>query len=267
MAIIAEGQYLAIAPTLTNAQYTKLRTDVNGNLLTREVAQALESFNLNAGTGSTTGLCGTVLNTGKIYVALDCSATPVSGADWGISSDQQYTYQLFRSRQNELTATITLTDATAVDADDTFILNGLTFTAKTSGAVVANREYNLGADNAAAAVNLAALLTNATYGVPGIAIAITSPTTTDVLTITCTTATTLHFAQGSSAASEIAWVDNTLANLWVHAVVSGNTAANSTTRGLIVNQATVNGWPWCYLCLTNTSGSAAATFAVRAIRY
>jgi hypothetical protein len=29
----------------------------------------------------------------------------------------------------------------------------------------------------------------------------------------------------------------------------------------------MNGWKWGYVCLTNTSGSAAATFVVNTVRY
>lgn len=272
MAILGLGQFNTIAPTYTtDGQHGKLRVDKNGNLLVSSTTQARETPVIKAGAGSTYGLLSTggVVNAAKIYVVCDCSSVPVSAVDWVISSGQQFTYQFFRAASNPLTATITLTDATAVDDGDTFILNGLTFTAEaTEGdALAAERKFWTGASNAAAAVNLAALLLDGTYGVPGLsAAAITSPTTTDVLTLACDDASTLHFAQGTSDANEIAWADTTLTNLYTQAAVSSNVAATTGTSGTTYKQ-TVDGWPYAVLCYTNTSGSAAATPVIRSIRY
>jgi len=265
MTIVASGEHRDAAPELTDHQQCKLQLDVSGNLLTRAASQFTEDWNYNYGAASTYGLTtGTVANAAKIYVALDCSDFPVSGVDWGIKSDQQYTYQLFRSHQNELTATIVFTDATAVDNNDPVILNGITFTAKTSGAVAASHEYNLGADNGAAATNFAAAVT--AY-VPGVAAVSVAGAGIDTVTLTCTDATCLQFSRSTTDANEMAYTDNTLGSLWTHAAVSANQAANNTTRGIVLNQASVNGWEWCFLCLTNTSGGSAATFEVRALRY
>jgi hypothetical protein len=265
MAIVSQAEYTDLAPTLKDHQYSKLRCDVSGNLLTRDASQFTEPWNYNYGTGSTYGLAtGAVANAGKIYVALDCSDFPVSGVDWAIQSDAQYTYQLFRSHQNELTASIVFTDTTAVDNNDPVILNGITFTAKTSGAVAASHEYNLGADNGAAATNFAAAVT---AHVPGVSAVSVAGAGIDTVTLTCTDATCLQFSRSTTDANEMAYTDNTLASLWTHAAVSANQAANNTTRGIVLNQSDVNGWEWCFLCLTNTSGGAAATFEVRALRY
>jgi hypothetical protein len=267
MAIVGKGQYSSPSPSFsTDGEYGILQIDRSGSLCVTTRPPWPETPVNVAGAASTTGLIGTVANAAKIYVACDCSDFPVNYIDWVIDSDQQFTYQFYRANSNVLSATITLTDDTAVDNGDTFVLNGLTFTAKTSGAVAADHEYNLGANNAAAAVNLAALLVSAN-GVPGLSGAtITSPTTTDVITLACDEATTLQFGQGTSASNEIAYADTTLASLYTKDAVSSNTAATTTTAGLVIPQ-TMNGWKWGYVCLTNTSGSAAATFVVNTVRY
>ena len=66
----------------------------------------------------------------KMMSPMSAEATVVRNyIDWLIQSDQQYTYQFYRANSNPIAATITLTDATAVDDGDTFEVNGLTFTA------------------------------------------------------------------------------------------------------------------------------------------
>ena len=83
-----------------------------------------------------------------------------------------------------------------------------------------------------------------------------------VITLSCATpggtdeeATVIQFGQGSSDANEIAFADTTLASL----VKQGNgwsaIAANSTTAGALYAQD-VEGWPYCYLGLTNSSVDA-----------
>jgi hypothetical protein len=267
MALVSKAQYSSTSPSLsTDGEYEVLQVDRSGSLCVTTRPPWPETPVNVAGAASTTGLIGTVANAAKIYVACDCASFPVNYIDWVIDSDQQFTYQFYRANSNVLSATITLTDATAVDNTDTFVLNGITFTAVTSGAVAASHEFNLGASNAACAVNLAALLDSAN-GVPGIASAtITSPTTTDVITLACDTATTLQFAQGLSASDEITYADTTLTGLYTKDAVSSNTAATTTNAGWVIPQ-TMNGWKWGYVCLTNTSGSAAATFVVNTVRY
>lgn len=57
--------------------------------------------------------------------------------------------------------------------NETFVVNGVTFTCKTSGAT--GNEFNIGADNTATAVNIAAAVNaSATAGIPGIVTATSS---------------------------------------------------------------------------------------------
>jgi hypothetical protein len=80
-----------------------------------------------------------------------------------------------------------------------------------------------------------------------------------VVTLTCTTpgspaggykAPTLIFQQGTSAADEVAWDDNTLDNLIQDGALTSSVAANSTTAGKIYEQY-VDGYPYVYLGLKN----------------
>jgi hypothetical protein len=271
MAIMGLGEYNTTAPTYTTGgQHGKMQVDRNGNLRVNSVAAVRETPVIKAGAGSTYGLidaAGGVLNTAKLYVVCDCSAVGVSAVDWIVSSDAQFTYQFFRAAANPLKATLTLTDATAADADDTFILNGLTYTYKAGANVPATRFIGLGADNAAAAANTRLMLLDATYGLLGVSdVVATAPGGTDVLTITCTNTSTLNFAQGTSAANEVGYADLTLTNLYTQAAVSANVAATTGTNGYTYKQ-TVDGWPFAVLCYTNTSGGAAAAPVIRSIRY
>lgn len=269
MAIVSKGQYSTTAPTLsTDGEYECLQVDSSGNLFVHSTASGVLALpDPLAGATSTTGKIGTVANTAALYIVCDCSSVPVSYIDWVIASDQQFNYQFYRALEHPLSFTLTLTDAYAVDNTDTCVLNGLTFTCVTSGATTADREYNLGADNAAAAVNLTALLNDADYGVPGFTFAVAAVSATDVITATPTTATTVQFGQGTSAADEIAFTDATLANLYYQAAKVEDVAANSATMAGASYKQTLDGWPYGVLYLQNDSGSAAATFVVSALKY
>lgn len=222
-----------------------------------------------AGSYGGLGLIGTLpATTGTLLVRCDCTDRAVSKLAWQVQCDNGFKYTLYVSRTNVATATITLADATAVDDTDTFLLNGLTFTAEaTEGdADPAARKYWTGADNAACAVNLAAMLNHATYGVPGVvASAPAAVDATDVITLTTTTAPVLQFAQGTSAANEIAFSDTSLARLVQHTALSAAVAANATTDGELI-EMDVNGWPHAYILIANQDGDP-ATVVVRAIRY
>lgn len=216
-----------------------------------------------AGATSVLGKIGTVPASGTLYVRCPLPAGPgpaTKAVDWRIKCNTIHTITFYKARTNVLSGTITLTDATAVDDGDAFELNGLTFTAESteSDALASGRKFYM-PSQVLAATNLSALLTNATYGVPGIGtITQTAPTTTDVLTLTSDTNTALHFNQGSSAANEIAWADTTLASL----IKDSNTAAalnvadNSTTAGTLYRQD-ADGWPEVYVGILNTAVGAA----------
>jgi len=212
------------------------------------------------------GKIGTVAVAGTLYIRADLNTRSVAKMHWQVQCDKAWKYQLFLAHANVTGGTLTFADAYAVDNTDTCVLNGLTFTCVTSGATTADREYNLGADNAATAVNLAALLTNATYGVPGITTRVNAVAATDVITIEATTAPLLQFAQGGSAADEVAWAETTLAHLVPVAAQSAQQAANSTTDGSLIAQD-IYGWPYAYIAVSNDDGAAAATFVVKTICY
>lgn len=216
-----------------------------------------------AGDTSVLGKIGTVPASGTLYVRCPLPAGPgpaTKAVDWRIKCNTVHTVTFYKARTNVLSGTITLTDATAVDDGDTFELNGLTFTAETTAtdAILASRMW-AHTSQAAGAAALSALLTNATYGVPGIGtITVTAPTTTDVLTLTSDTNTALHFNQDTSAANEIAWVDTTLASLIKdsNTTAAANVADNSTTAGTLYRQD-ADGWPEVYVGILNTAVGAA----------
>ena len=222
-----------------------------------------------AASGSDAGLgkITTLVAAATDYIRLDCDRH-VAKVDWAVKADKAHTITLYRARTNVLGATITLTDATAVDDADTFILNGLTFTAETTegdASAAARKWYH--PSQAVGAANLAALLADTTYGVPGIgAITVTAPSTTDVLTIAAGRAPVYQFNQGASDANEVAWAQTTLASLVKHGAAVSGIAANSTTAGTFYEQW-CDGWPYCYLGITNNDGSNAMTYSVSATRY
>ena len=221
-----------------------------------------------AGATSVLGKIGTVPASGTLYVRCPLPAGPgpaTKAVDWRIKCNTIHTITFYKARTNVLSGTITLTDATSVDDEDTFELSGLTFTAETTAtdAILASRMW-YHASQVAGATALSALLTNATYGVPGIGtITVTAPTTTDVLTLTSSTNTALHFNQGTSDANEIAWVNTTLASLIKDGAAITGIADNSTTAGTLYQQW-ADGWPQVYAGITNNDSSNAATVVVGA---
>jgi hypothetical protein len=223
---------------------------------------------LAAATGSDGGYgkIGTILAAGVTYVR--CPVSDLTGrVKWRVKADKTHTVQLYVAEANVLSGTLTLSDATVVDDGDTFVLCGLTFTGEaTEGdASAAARKYWLGANNAEAAVNLTALLNHATYGVPGLTFTVAAVAATDVITIAATYATALHFAQGTSAANEIAFANTTLASLEKDGAPGSATAAETTTSGYTIEQYNDGLVP--YLGITNNDGADAMTPIISARRF
>ncbi|MFA6252639.1 MAG: hypothetical protein WCX74_04560 [Candidatus Paceibacterota bacterium] len=214
------------------------------------------------------GKIGTVAVAGTLYIRADLNTRSVAKMHWQVQCDKAWKYQLFLAHANVTGGTLTFADATAVDDEDSFALNGETFTCESTEeeATPATRQYFIGASNAAACANCATLLTDADYGVPGITTRVNAVAATDVITIEATTAPLLQFAQGTSASNEVAWAETTLAHLVPVGAQSAQQAANSTTDGSLVAQD-IYGWPYAYIALSNDDGAAAATFVVRTICY
>lgn len=268
MAIVSKGEYNVTRPTLGDNQYANLQLDSDGILLIREVPLSpLPTPVLLAGASSTTGKIGTVPAGETLAVVLDCTATPVTFVDWYVACDKAWSYQLGRSNSNPLSGTLTLADAAPVDDGDTFVLNGLTFTAEaTEGdASAAARKYYLGDDNAAASVNLTALLNNATYGVPGFTFSVAAVAATDVITAVGTSATTLQFAQDGSDAVEIAFSSTTKTKVNVQsALITGKTSTAAWAAETITEHY-IDGWGYAVFFITN-NGVDAATITVQGTR-
>lgn len=199
-----------------------------------------------------------------LYVVADCTDRAVSALEFDVKIDRVWAYRLYRARErNPLKATITLADATIVDAEDTFVLNGVTWTAKAADPVAADHEYLVGASNAATAANLAAALAG-DYG-PGATARVAAVSATDVITLEGTTAPCLQFAQGASDAAEIAWADLTLTRLVPLAAAVADKPVTNTMDGETIAVANA-GWPYAVIAITNGAVGVAAT-RVGVIRY
>ena len=125
---------------------------------------------LAAASGSDGGLgkIGTIPIGGVMYVRCDV-APNTALVKWTVQGNKAHAVQAYHAHTKVEAYTITLADATAVDDTDTFELNGLTFTAETTegdASAAARKWYH--PDQPVGAANLAALLADATYGVPGI---------------------------------------------------------------------------------------------------
>lgn len=222
-----------------------------------------------AASGSDAGLgkITTLVAAGVNYIRLDLDRN-VSKVDWIVKANKVHAVQPYLAETNCTGGTLTFTDATGVDDEDSFIFNALTYIAEATEAQVdiTNREW-LHATQAGGAAALAVLLAHSTYGVPGIgAITVTAPTTTDVLTIGPGRAPIYQFNQGTSAANEIAWSETTLAGLMKHGSATTGIAANNTTAGTVYEQWT-DGAPYAYLAITNSDAADPMTYSVDAVRY
>jgi len=93
----------------------------------------------------------------------------------------------------------TITCAAAI-AGDHVIINGLTFTGKAGAAVLATRQFSIDTGNNETAISLAALINNATYGVPGV----TATPNAAVVTLTVTDPGERHLDVTEHAATMVA---------------------------------------------------------------
>ncbi len=224
---------------------------------------------LAAASGSDGGLgkIGTIPASGVMYVRCDV-APGTNLLKWIVEGNKAHAVQTYLAFEKADAYTITLADATAVDDGDTFELNGETYTAEaTEGdAAAASRKFWIGENNAAAAVNLAALLADDTYGVPGLGGATAAAVdATDVITIDIGDAPVLLFNQGTSATNEIAFATTTLAGLIKDGAATTGVADNSATAGAVYEQW-VDGVPYAYIGLTNSDAGSAMTAAVSVIQ-
>lgn len=201
-----------------------------------------------------------------VYVRADCNKyTPATNlVDWRVKSNKAATILAYRSFTNDLSATITLADATQADDGDTCIINGVTLTAEeTEGDAVGLKWWCKQTTTILDAVSLAACI-NA--NVPGVLATAAARVITLVPSATSALpfgAPAILFQQGTSAANEIAFADTTLSKLRKdNSFTSVTGADNSTTAGTIYKQF-ADGYPFCYLGYTDTS-AAETTFTIGA---
>lgn len=143
--------------------------------------RALSTELVVAGADSVLGKIAAPVNAETIYIRQ--AVSPGEDIEWRVQSNTVHTIQKYKARTNVNSATITLAAATRVDDEDTFTLNGLTYTAEATAAdaAYASRKWKSGGDDEDADAAALAALINADYAV---ATAGTSVATEDKLTIT-----------------------------------------------------------------------------------
>ena len=229
-----------------------------GSLVTPVVA----AETVVAGAASVLGKIGTVAAAAIVYVRVPCALTVPATlkAAIRIQCDKAWAATFYKSRTVANAPTITLASP---QADDTVIINGLTFTGKTAQTLATRQFKQDVGDGDEAAVSLAACINDATYGVPGV----TAVAALHVVTLTATTATTTQCVTGVGGAritcAQAILTSLTKINNAPH-VVGG--AANNTTAGTEY-EVYADGHPHLYVGLTNNDGAAAATFVVGATLY
>lgn len=194
MGDIIGGEYRTSPRTFTTTgQYGNCQIDEHGRLL---VSTATEDANselittanadtvtvLAAPTGSEDGLgklAATLANTEVIYVRYACPDLPYSNVDWIVSHAQQADLVYYKAQSIVDEVTLTLAD---IANTETFLINGLTYTAATAGVTVlaSGRKFPIGDDDTADAANAVKII-NADYSV---VTAGTSVAATDKLVIT-----------------------------------------------------------------------------------
>lgn len=235
---------------------------------------------LAAATGSTggAGKIGTVAASGSLIVRCPNAAMSYGHADrvlWRCKSDQAYSLDFYRARSIVNAATLTLAAATRVDDTDTFVLNGLTYTAESTAgdAAWASRKWLCGgADESADALQLTALL-NADYAVVpdgsvvvGDTLVITTtcdghgsepcPTHTYTFTAAATPSySTSVFDQSGNQAAE-------LASLVLAINHRRNFKLASVAAGTTVSVVGQNGIKYTYSAHATTTTTSARQFAI-----
>jgi len=267
LAIVTKGEYQDTPFTLTDHQYQNLLLDRSGNLRVISASTVLADATTVAGASSTLGKIGTVANAAELLIKFDASDGNYTRVLWTAACDQTHDIRWYRARTVVTGATITFADAKPIDDGDTFVLNGLTFTAETTeeDAVASERKY-YAPDQATAAVNCAALLQHATYGVPGITASAAAVSATDVITIVQGTASVLQFAKGTSDADEIVFAATGKTSLIADDSINPPLSSVATTAavGSLIYEQYIDGFPYAYMGVTNKSGSAAATMVITA---
>lgn len=196
---------------------------------------------LAAATGSDDGLgkVATVTNGTWLYVRVDTDDHPRGQVDWRLKCNQQYDYQLYKSRAIQDEVTLTLSSFTD---ENTVVINGLTYTGEATAddAAFASRKFSTaGGTDALDAAELAKVI-NADYAVTT---AGTSVAATDKLVIT--TDEGAHTIVAAAAADYPAGkykLDATAATEMASIVLAINHSQNVTCASSTTNDTvTVNG--------------------------
>ena len=253
MAIVIQGKR-------ADDSYGKVSLDDDDNLFVRTRPQLRETNNFVAGASSVLGKIGAVAASGQLIAALDCSAFPVERVDWAVAFDNSWNYQLARANSNVLSVTITLA---SVQANDTVIINGLTFTAHADTTVEATGQFKIdGATDTLDADELVKCI-NTRFA----ALGITADAPAAVVTLTATTATAIQCATGTGGARIICADTTQVALDKQGSQVTGKTTTAAWHAETVPDGGHyIDGWGWAYLIITNAEASTAVA-EVRGTRY
>ena len=211
-----------------------------------------------AGAASVLGKIGTVPAAATLFVRCPCAplAPATSAIDWRVSCNKAATLAFYKARSVVNSITLTLA---AVANTETIIINGLTFTGHTDTTTLATRTFSIAGSDTLDAVELAKCINDPVYGVPGV----TATPAAAVVTLTATTATVIQAVTGTAGAHCVVASATLLSLVKDNAAPNGTLTDNSTTAGTLYQQY-ADGWPQCYLGITNNDGAAAATVVVGA---
>ena len=219
------------------------------------VQPAIAAETIVAGAASVLGKIGTSAQSAILYVRVPCAAsTPAtSRAHVRIKCDKIHSGTFYAARSVLNAPTITLASA---QANDTVIVNGLTFTAHTDTTVAATGQFSIAGSDEDDAHELMTCI-NTRFA----ALGLSATHSGGIVTLTATTATTTQCVTGVGGA-RIVCASAILASLNKLKLAPHFTgaAANSSWNG-DVYEVPVDGYPHIYVALVNTE-AAAATFEV-----
>jgi hypothetical protein len=183
---------------------------------------------------------------------------------WSVFADNAFTVTKYRSNAAAPVNAPTVTLA-SVQANDTVIINGLTFTAHANTTVEATGQFSIGGDDTADAAELVKCI-NTRFA----ALGITATSALGVVTLAATTATTTQCVTGVGGARIVCaqtlplLLDLDPQGIDGNPIVNTTTTGSSAYKGQLVEQY-IDGWAHGYLGIAN-NGADAMVLAVGATR-
>jgi hypothetical protein len=209
-----------------------------------------------AGAASTLGKIGTIAAGATLFVRIPCATTApaTSRALWRVSANKAHTITKYRARTVVNAPTITLA---SVQANDTVIINGLTFTAHADTTVEATGQFKIdGATDTLDADELVKCI-NTRFA----ALGLTADAPAAVITLTATTATVTQCVTGVGGARIVCaqtlplGLDLDVQGMDGNPIVDATATGTAAHNGKLIEQS-CDGYPHLYLSVKNDSGDA-----------